>query len=752
MAHQLKYYKEIDSHGHLWRVEILQDTEDTLTPMEIGPVLQGLRLVVQGDQADVDTPIVKTSLEMTFVDAPDLEEERKCGYWEEFYTSSATEYQVKLYKDGQIEWTGYVTPDSFSENLRYRGSVTIIARDNLGALQDFTYNMSPSDNSGLITVLDIINKGLEMVSFPMEHIFSLEGARKTPYCAEATNATLFSSLYNNSAFYEKTWQEAIEEVLYATGLTMRYVGNNKFVVCSLRDIPLYDKEYWWDVPVLSTIFCATGNRELSPAAKSIREEVKFDISEDITDSKSFENAYGDETTYKYGNPFSSDPYIDMPIHAVNRGIFQGAGIDTTILLNAYKYAVIRQHSYGKGGEIHNPDIVYVCANLQAGNLVYATKRAVFSLDIPAGSYKIAFEVNKVVALYENNTAIGYADYNIEYWRFGYEAVFTGVDGTIKTLNNRSGSTTKEPEWQDGASNGYHSISGVELPKAIESPVLKTDVAGTLVIKLRPADISMNFSEISKGGYLGIANIAVKTLDNGGLPIMDVLRVKTEYNNKNNIVLSRTPSFAPNISDVISHRQIKNAIFVRDSDSAVISSDQWLYHDADIQQQLGVLIHQQILAYYSKPNNVLTGELATDNPLFNALYEWNGKKHLLTSGALNVITGRMENVVLREFMRYDHMWETWVENEDIKIDYAGKFVPIRVHSNASLSKASLSNLPSWLTYYGINKAGSVYTFTLTSMSNVTGQERSAIIKIDTAYARITQSAAGDYNIDYGTDYS
>ena len=58
----------------------------------------------------------------------------------------------------------------------------------------------------------------------------------------------------------------------------------------------------------------------------------------------------------------------------------------------------------------------------------------------------------------------------------------------------------------------------------------------------------------------------------------------------------------------------------------------------------------MLSYYAKPNNVLTGELATDNPLFNALYEWNGKKHLLTSGALNVITGRMENVVLREFTR------------------------------------------------------------------------------------------------------
>ena len=137
MAYLLKYYKELVSHGHRWRLEIHQDTDDASEAVEIGPVLQGLSLIMQGDQADIDTPIVKTSLEMVFVDAPDLEDERKCGYWEEFYTSSATEYRVRLMKDGAVEWTGYVTPDSFSESLQYRGSVTIIARDNLGALQDY---------------------------------------------------------------------------------------------------------------------------------------------------------------------------------------------------------------------------------------------------------------------------------------------------------------------------------------------------------------------------------------------------------------------------------------------------------------------------------------------------------------------------------------------------------------------------------------------------------------------------------------
>ena len=89
-----------------------------------------------------------------------------------FYTSSATEYRVRLMKDGAVEWTGYVTPDSFSESLQYRGSVTIIARDNLGALQDFEYDAT-STTSGMIYHHA---KALAAVSFPC-HINHCRGKK-----------------------------------------------------------------------------------------------------------------------------------------------------------------------------------------------------------------------------------------------------------------------------------------------------------------------------------------------------------------------------------------------------------------------------------------------------------------------------------------------------------------------------------------------------------------------------------------------
>ena len=182
-----------------------------------------------------------------------------------------------------------------------------------------------------------------------------------------------------------------------------------------------------------------------------------------------------------------------------------------------------------------------------------------------------------------------------------------------------------------------------------------------------------------------------------------------------------------------------------------SSEEWQFNYSDIPNPLPVLVHKQLLAYYAKPNNVLSGELAIKSPAFNALYEWNGKLHLLTSGALNVITGRMENAVLREFMRYDHMWETWAETEDIEVDYAATSIQIRVHSNKTITSADLNINDRWISASVQSAEDGVYIVTLKLTAN-SSTERTAIIYIDTTYVRITQLAPGDYGVDYGEDYS
>lgn len=751
MAYQLKYYKELISQGQTWRLEIHQDTDESLSAVEIGPVLQGLRLIVQGDQADIDTPIVKTSLEMVFVDAPDLEDERKCGYWEEFYTSSATEYKVILKKNGIIEWTGYVTPDSFSESLQYRGSVTIIARDNLGALQDFEYDYV-ADSSGMVSLMNVVSSGLGIVSFPMTLDLSGIGARRWPYNdSSSATAEIYEVLFNNASFQDKTWLDAVESVLIAAGLVLRYVGGNKYMLSSLRDIPLYDYDYWWNVPVLETQFCAYGQRELSPAAKTLIDEVNFTIEENFAEVNMPASAYGEAGEYELltdSESIAELPTIQvMPIHAVVGGSWSARSVDQSMFLNPFAFPLKDGYSSRKIGDLRDPSVVYLAANNNEGTS--SGRSAEWKTLVGPGKYRFSFVVDRPVALYDGNTKLGFIDLDMNFSRFLFHLRFVGNDGT-ENFEYRTSSGT----WNAGTSSDPNSLyPNVAFPFTYEFPVLEVSTIGEIQLVITYVGVIKTLaspSGISEGAYVTFKNFTLTDANLENTTIPGSQKITTAYNAKNNILIQRNVEYGFNPGDVASPHIIKNGMFII-KDSWYESEEEWKFNSSDAGNPLPVLIHQQLLAYYSKPNNVLTGELATRNPIFNALYEWNGKKHLLASGALNIITGRMENVVLREFARYDQMWETWVETENVEVDYAATTIQIRVHSNKALTSDDITGLPIWA-IGSISSAGdNVYIVSLAVEAN-SSTLRSDIFMIDTAYVMLTQLAPGDYGIDYGKDYS
>jgi hypothetical protein len=133
MAYSLRYwYNNKLTDGKVIRLEIYKK-DSTTAAMEIGDVVQGISLNIDGGEDNIDAPIVSTSLVMTFCDAYDHPEAdvKKCGNYAEFYTPDATLWKVVLLcKDkGSSSFRtlrgGYVTPDSYEEVLQYRGSITI---------------------------------------------------------------------------------------------------------------------------------------------------------------------------------------------------------------------------------------------------------------------------------------------------------------------------------------------------------------------------------------------------------------------------------------------------------------------------------------------------------------------------------------------------------------------------------------------------------------------------------------------------
>ena len=225
--YELRYWKNFEQpDGSIIRLEIHSKGIEgvSFTAYEIGPVVQALALTIQGQTEDVDAPIVKTSLTMTFVDAPDHADSvlKKCGDWEEFYTNDSTYWKVliKSKKDPSSAsyaqlWGGYVTPDSFSEELRYRGSVTIVARDNIGHMQDFPFD-AEGDENGLISLKELVETAWAKIESPMTLYWP---ALRWLQC-EGVYA--FDTCMNVSAFKDMNWYEAVEKALYSYGAVMRY--------------------------------------------------------------------------------------------------------------------------------------------------------------------------------------------------------------------------------------------------------------------------------------------------------------------------------------------------------------------------------------------------------------------------------------------------------------------------------------------------------------------------------------------------
>lgn len=675
MAYKQKYYKNIEANGHNWRLEIWQDTENNIVPNEIGPVLQGLRIVVQGSQADVDTPIVKTSLEMSFIDAPGLEYERKCGYWEEFYTASATEYLVKLYKDGGLEWSGYITPDSFEEDLRYRGSVSVIARDNLGYLQDFMFTMYRED--GLVTIIDLLTEATKIVGFAM----GINGAYLFPKFAD-DNRDLRDVRFNISAFKDKNWWEVLESVFYSLGLTLRYVGGNAFVMSCIREQSKCGYTDYTNMPRKEARFLSYGHREVVPAAKAVVDKAQYEILETIVDIYAPEYQFEDEdslTFVELDNGVKTAEY-SMP---VNGYASQGAGIASSEagasrLLNPFAYKLKAGASGNQYKAIHSDNVLYALCNTIDVNTYEDERTGVISRDYSfkethpvvfkskiqkSGILDIKFTFERPIVLYKDGTLGEFIESQYGARLFlsavGFKGKWVGADGTIQYLSQvQVGWSDKNPNFVVTIPSGADTI--FTEPVIISLPSLSISGPGELTLEfyggLFDSTVNRNNTD-SQGAYIRITAVDIMTTSETAIQVADKTKVTTAYNKNNNLLIEREPAFAPNPNTPLAPQMIVNNILMPDN-NLLVGAVEWSWGSGLEKLPLSALVHKQILCYHAQPMNLLSGELVDDenDARFDAIYVWDGKEHSLISGTLNVLTGRMEGAVLREFVRYENLWQ------------------------------------------------------------------------------------------------
>lgn len=648
MRYDLAYYKNIPQRDGdtIIRLEIYKKVgyrDAPLVNKEIGDVLTSLRLDIEGQGEDVDAPIVKTSLTFSVVDAPERNEAFiKCGDWEEFYTADATGWKVcllgKRRNDSEFTmmWGGYVTPDSYTETLQYHGVVSITARDNIGHLQDFDYD-AVGNGAGMITPYELINQAWEKIASPMR--LDWRGEEDMNNWPQTEGVDAEQTYMNVAAFEGKTWYDAVTETLYAYGMVMRYTGRNIVSVCPLRRLPLQGRASYDDMPHVTPVFEAYAMRELMPAVKSIEESVSYDHNEDKKAGVIAQDQFGSYETYTTKQPDNAGNLVTktITVHSITNESDLAAGWGSeknkSLFFNHYIYRNVTRQSLSQ----------QVCF---AMGLDTTPQRLVWYSQPIYGS-DLRLKIERGTLFQRRNLDLGaISPYYLDVGSVIGSLSFTSAEGTEYYYDGKEWHTSSKGltlKFEDGVA---------------ELDVLFPDnmrVHGTLTLfitSVRPLwKIGGDFT--SSGPYVGLKLSFSKAKEQS---LAEKNTVRTIYDEGNNVMLSRTPEIAPALNNVTFPVFIKNGIFRKNGDVYDPTPEWKWYDDEEDAAQLAVLVHKQLLAYYSKPNNLISGTIMNPHLLDpRVIWMWKGKEHFMQSGSFDYLDGVIEGATLREFVRYEDMW-------------------------------------------------------------------------------------------------
>lgn len=208
MAYGLKYYKEFawtnyanDTTGNT-RIEILENnySGSSVEIDELGETPVQLRLDNTGDM--INQTIKKTSLVLSIIDTDQFD-------YSQFYTSDGKKYKVNLVSS-IANWTGYLVPQSFGQELGTNGLISITASDGLHLLQGIDYVADKNKTLKLADFIADIETKIGLGTFDRSISLATD------------KGDLWQQFIYEGMFLDKNYEDCLDMVLTAYGLQVRY--------------------------------------------------------------------------------------------------------------------------------------------------------------------------------------------------------------------------------------------------------------------------------------------------------------------------------------------------------------------------------------------------------------------------------------------------------------------------------------------------------------------------------------------------
>lgn len=636
-------------------LEIYQRGATVNNVLEIADLRQ-LHIEMQGAQGSIDTPVIKTNLTFSMVDSYDrgVDDDGKHGNWSEFYTPDSTLYMVvlKTKEPGSntwdVRWKGYVTPDSWQESLDYYGDITIVARDNLGHLQDFEFDMT-GDENGMVSIYEIIVAAMTKINMPMNVILNDTASGDAAGIQSSDGILLRNACINVSHFKDSFWDSVLEEVMEGIGWICRYTDDNTITFGPMRNMTLFGKTSRASVPDKDAVFLVGSSKSINPAYRRIVEVMQYDTNQELNEDRAGGLAFT-----------GSNGTVPYTIHSKTADGW-------TITGNGY-------------GEFIN----------NIGNLGWKGAQATF-LSVSGKSIPGTSTEGEAMREYTWIMACttGYVDTSYSFlaasadvkvlFRFAPNPGTCYASGSTRYINNVAESALKQiaykvsytkggtTKWWDGSGWGD---SSVIITKDYDyENSYDTDLELTLGPSAlgRGGIITVYFQRIvyvskyqpSGPLFARLESISVSAFTS----ICESSKVTTINDSLFNVTLERQPEFGVLSIDTgrVDPRSYENILYYRDSNNyPQLYSYNCKWTGAAAEMPLPVLIHLQILCYHITAMEVLEGDfqlsVSTARLDFASIYDYKGGRYVVINGTLDFIRNRMTGVSMRQFIEYEDLWE------------------------------------------------------------------------------------------------
>lgn len=665
-SYGLKYYAEWrNQRGQDFRLEVKR--RGFSGTAKIMGDFHGAALEIQGDQGNVTAPIVKTQFRFQLIDSWDTPDTTttKYGGWEEFYTPDSTLYLVVLKSwtgsAWTARWSGYITPDSWSESLDYKGAITVTARDNIGHLQDFPFDLT-GDAWGLVSLRSIITGAAAKVNLPLD----LQFENLNLPAIDGDGTALLDAKVCVSTFEGDNWERVLEDVLDSIGYTLRWTDNNRITVCAIRHLPLVGNDGAGAPPTNAVEFYG-GSRRLDPAFKQIVDTMQYDgdnsadldvkaglsfsgTRQDYTIQYQYTGVVAFDTGWSYQNAGASDGY------GWQAGYGFLSGDDTELSVGMLQ----------EEGEDAATIGAILCANKSDAGFMQTYKARVIS---PAATLRIDF-----AALVRGLRPTGETDNMMAPLHVALSAVRVYIRyevGNNERFWNGSAwvssavyidRTLDETEGQSGYSLEF-ALGPCDLADGGDLYIVFDRItSGPLTVDDTPA----------RGIYARILGMSLSS----NAPRLESDKVTMVNDSDFNVTMDRKPVVGAlsRAVPVVSPANYPNALFHVKYGVLMAFPYGVSWGQGTATKPLPVMIHQQILMFHHLTLSVLDGDCAPVNkamPGFDAIWTYKGRSFILQSGTWDLGSGVIQGAVLREYVEYDDLWDdtssSWDGDNQSKYD-------------------------------------------------------------------------------------